>query len=95
MFNYDQKSVPGSELTQEDQRHVLSTYVHRFTRTNKPAWARAEWKDGKPYPLQFASDKEWLRHTEFAVRNDGRLDKRHNSCHSTPTWPDNPELRKA
>jgi hypothetical protein len=85
----------GTELTREDQRHVLSAFVHRFTGDHKPAWSNKEWKDGKPYPVQFASDAEWLANTDFAVRKDGRLDQRVKFCYSNPTWPNNPELRKA
>lgn len=84
----------GHELCADDQRYVLSAYVHRFTGDHKPAWANAEWKDGKPYPMQFASDREWLENTRFAVRRDGRLDRRVKYCHSNPTWPENPELRQ-
>lgn len=84
----------GSELDYTDQRHVLAAYVHRFTRQHRPQWANKPWKDGQPYPLQFDSDADWLAHTRFAVRVNGRLDMRNHSCESTPTWPDNPELRK-
>jgi hypothetical protein len=83
----------GSELCAEDQKRVLSEYVHRFTRDHKPKWAADEWKDGKPYPVQFASDADWLANSWFAVRKDGRLDERKHSCYSSPTWPENPELR--
>jgi hypothetical protein len=82
----------GSALSTEDQMHVLASYVHRFTRDHKPAWASGIWRGG-PYPLQFDSDQDWLAHTYFAVRKDGRLNMRHHICFSHPTWPDNPELR--
>lgn len=84
----------GTELTQAEQKHVLATFVHRFTRNHVPAWSRGEWKDGKSYPVQFASDADWLAHTRFAVKKDGTLNTRADSCHSSPTWPDNPENRK-
>lgn len=83
----------GTELCSEDRAYVLAAYVHRFTREHKPRWASAGWKNGLPYPVQFASDADWLEHTLFYVRNDGRLDGRFNFCSSHPTWPDNPELR--
>lgn len=79
----------GTELTYWDRKHVLSAFVHRFTRENKPQWA-----DATVYPVQFDSDADWLAHTQFKVRKNGRLDKRARSCMSFPTWPDNPELRK-
>ena len=87
--------LPGAQLCTADQQHVLAAYVHRFTRDHKPAWASNgnTWKDGQPYPVQFASDADWLAHTRFAVRGDGRLDQRGHWCESSPTWPDNPELR--
>lgn len=84
----------GSELNADDTRHVLSAYVHRYTRTHKPTWARGMWRDGKDYPLQFDSDADWLANTRFAVLRNGRLDHRHTECESRPTWPDNPELRR-
>ena len=88
------KTKLGIELHPDDRRHVLAAYVHRFTGEHRPAWAHKPWKDGKPYPVQFADDADWLAHTRFAVRGNGRLDRRVNRCESSPTWPNNPELRK-
>jgi hypothetical protein len=85
--------VLGSDLGPSDRQHVLAAYVHRFTREHKPAWANRPWKDGQPYPVQFASDADWLANTRFTVRVGGRLDQRVHHCASNPTWPDNPELR--
>ncbi len=85
--------VKGTELSREDRAKALNRYM-RYTRQHKPAWARKEWKDGQPYPLQFDSDADWLAHTLFPVKNDGGLTLRNLSCQSNPTWPDNPELRK-
>lgn len=84
----------GTHLCADDRAYVLSSYVNRYTGQHRPAWARKEWKDGKPYPLQFVNDLEWLANTWFAVRKNGRLDRRHNQCYSRSTWPNNPELRK-
>ena len=75
----------GTRLTREDQQHVLSAYVHRFTVEHKPAWARDS------DPIHFANDADWLANTEFHVREDGRLDQRYNHCFSHPTWPANEE----
>lgn len=86
--------VPGTLLSAEDQRHVLAAFVHRFTREHRPAWAAQPWKDGRPYPVQFDSDRDWLAHTWFKITKAGRLDKRVHHCYSSPTWPDNPELRR-
>lgn len=85
--------VTGDKLTPEDQKHVLAAFVHRFTGEHRPDWARKEWKNGQPYPLQFKDDAEWLANTRFAVRRDGRIDQRVQSCECNPTWPNNPELR--
>lgn len=78
----------GSELHPDDQRFVLSAYVHRYTKEHKPTWANIPRPDGLPYKPQFASDRDWLEHTEFQVRKNGRLDHRTHECYSRPTWPD-------
>jgi hypothetical protein len=93
LFAPDELLVCGDALSAADKRHVLSAYVHRFTGEHKPDWAGKPWKDGKPYPLQFANDAEWLAHTRFVVTKCGRLDPRYHDCVSSPTWPFNPELR--
>jgi len=78
----------GSELAATAQRKALSKFVHRFTKDHKPAWAREPMPNGKPYPVQFASDSDWLAHTHFFVNQDGTLSARHKYCMSNPTWPD-------
>lgn len=83
------KLLPGNELHPDDIRDVLARYVHRYTRSHRPAWVR-----DTNYAVQFDSDDDWLANTKFRVRQDGRLDGRCNQCWSTPTWPDNPELRR-
>lgn len=80
----------GIDLCTEDRAYVLRAYVHRFTREHVPAWATMA---GRPYPVQFADDADWLKHTMFFVSADGRLDRRHKHCESTPTWPDGGGLR--
>ena len=87
--------VLGTALHSDDRRHVLATYVHRFTGDHRPAWVAKGMPNGQPYPLHFASDADWLAHTLFRVRTSGRLDMRVRSCESHPTWPNNPELRRA
>ena len=81
----------GSELHPTDQTLVRAAYVHRFTGDHKPAWAN-DWKDGKPYPVQFKDDADWLANTFFAVKTNGRLSPKMKQCESHPTWPNNPEL---
>lgn len=89
------KYLLGSQLSPALQAECKRTFVHRFTAEHLPAWSRAEWKDGKPYPLQFASDADWLANTEFPITSTGRLARGANvHCISHPTWPENPELRK-
>lgn len=88
------KTLRGDQLVCEDRRYVLRAYVHRYTGEHKPDWAN-KLLNGKPYPLQFRNDQEWLANTEFAVTTAGRLDHRAHACRSNPTWPNNPELRAA
>ena len=86
--------VRGIDLCAVDQQKALAAYVHRYTKDHRPTWAQHDvWKDGKPYPVQCASDRDWLENTRFLVRSNGRLDHRARFCSSSPTWPDNPELR--
>lgn len=85
----------GDTLSPEDRAHVLRSYLHRYTRTHRPGWAKKGTWNGLPFPVQFATDEEWLANTDFAVTANGRLDLRSRYCMSTPTWPDNPELRKS
>lgn len=86
--------VFGSQLSEATQRAAKAMYVHRFTGEHRPEWAKRPMPNGKPYPLQFADDAEWLANTEFEVTQAGRLDRRYTYCHSHPTWPNNPELRR-
>lgn len=80
--------VKGTTLCAQDQKAVLSAYVHRFTKEHVPAWSRTPRPDGKPYKVQFASDLDWLANTLFDVTRSGRLDQRSTYCESSPTWPD-------
>lgn len=84
----------GTQLCGPDQQTVLRSYTHRFTREHMPKWACKPRPDGSIYPVQFASDADWLAHTHFHIKQDGRLDARFHACESTATWPDNPELRR-
>lgn len=88
------RTLPGNRLDYVAQREALSRFVHRFTREHKPEWAAKPWKDGLPYPVQFASDADWLANSTFTVRADGRLARNVKHCQSDPTWPDNPEFRR-
>lgn len=84
----NQRFVTGDKLCPEDQRLALRVFVHRFTGDQCPIWAGKLRPDGSAYPVQFASDQDWLRHTEFAVREDGSLDTHAEYCISFPTWPE-------
>jgi hypothetical protein len=84
-------AIPGSDdcvrgdlLSRAAQAEARRTFVHRFTKTHRPYWAAG-------FPVQFASDTEWLANTWFVVEKDGSLYP-NQSCYSCPTWPDNPEL---
>jgi hypothetical protein len=83
----------GSDLPLHIQEQAKAQFVHRFTGDHKPRWAEGTWKDARGYPVHFADDAEWLANTLFAVTVAGFLDRRVTHCHSTPTWPHNPELR--
>jgi len=86
------KTKLGIELTAEDQQYCLSAFTNRYTYERIPLWVYAA---NRPYACQFASDLDWLAHTRFAVLKNGRLNRRARYCESSPTWPYNPELRKA
>lgn len=88
MTIYTKPTALGSELSAADQRYVLAAFVHRFTRDHKPAWARKPRADGTAYPVQFASDADWLAHTRFVVTKTGRASRSACECQSSPTWPD-------
>jgi len=91
----------GIDLSPADQRRALARYAHRFTKEHKPAWANEaagggnmRWPGWPVYPVQFASDRDWLENTRFPVRENGTLAAR-GDCYSCPTWPDHPELRQS
>ena len=83
----------GSHLTPADQREAKRRYVHRFTGDHTPSWAAACADGGYPCVLHFADDSDWLAHTLFPVTKFHRL-KAIGDCESSPTWPNNPELRR-
>lgn len=84
----------GTDLTASQQADALRAFVHRFTGQHKPDWARTLRPNGTAYPVQFADDADWLAHTTFAVNKDGSFNRRVHYCESSPTWPNNPEMRK-
>jgi hypothetical protein len=84
------KQVKGDRLSIAAQREARARFVNRWTKEHKPGWVH----DEKATPPQFASDSDWLANTLFWVRNDGSLSERPSYCESSPTWPDNEELRK-
>ena len=86
----------GDTLRASVQADCLRRFVYRFTREHVPGWALRDLNHpswGAASPVQFDSDRDWLSHTWFAVKKDGTLDERVKHCQSSPTWPDNPELR--
>jgi len=64
-------------------------FVHRYTGEHTPQWVKQN-----PAPLHFKDDADWLNNTYFEITKKGELSRKVNSCESTPTWPNNPELRK-
>jgi len=86
----------GSQLTAAQQQEALRMFTNRHTGDHKPVWARTPMPNGDAYPVQFRDDRDWLDNTWFQMTPDGKLCKaRNNACWSRPTWPKNPELRKA
>lgn len=86
--------VRGDLLPERLQQDALRAYLHRFTRDHRPIWSKKPRPCGNPYPVQFASDREWLSRTLFpvTVRKGGRLGEHTRAgrahAHSSPTWPD-------
>lgn len=91
----DTMQVLGSQLGESAKREALARFVHRFTGDHRPAWVRDRRPDGSPYPLHFKDDADWLANTRFHVRLNGKLCEASETCESSPTWPNNPELRKS
>jgi len=81
--------IRGSDLSPELQREALARFPHRYTRDNIPEYARNLLRpNGQPYPVQFASDADWLANTWFEVTKQGQFSDRNRFCRSSPTWPD-------
>ena len=87
------KMVLGTELSSAEQSKALNMFVHRYTGDTKPNWTNRA--DCAACPVQFKNDAEWLANTLFYVTKDGVISRKYNYCVSNPTWPNNPELRKA
>jgi hypothetical protein len=86
--------ILGTDLPYALQQQAKRLYVHRFTGDHKPYWANHTTLMGKPYPVQFADDADWLANTHFEVTKKGACSRRVVHCQSNPTWPNNPELRR-
>ena len=85
--------IRGDFLPLEIQRDARRRYDNRFTRDHVPAWAKQPRPDGSPYPVQFASDQEWITRTLFRVRilKNGSICQKSGTwgdCMSYPSWPD-------
>jgi len=79
--------VNGASLSLALQAEAKRRYVHRFTCTHVPGWARLPRPDGTRYEPQFADCNDWLANTDFPVTSTGRLSDRPSTCRSRPTWP--------
>lgn len=84
-------TIRGDQMSPKLRREALARFVHRFTKDHVPHWS----KSNPACPVQFASDADWLEHTDFTITKQGELHRGVRYCHSTPTWPDNPELRQS
>lgn len=83
----------GSTLSEYDRDITKRIFGGRFTGDWTPQWASQKMLDGASWPLQFASDYDWMLTTEFAVTPKGSLDLRYRRCFESPTWPDREDLR--
>lgn len=84
----------GSELNEKNRKRAFRTFIHRWTKDHCPAWLfDYPPRSYRDIPVQFASDADWLANTRFTVTKAGNLDARVRFCVSSPTWPNNPELR--
>ena len=74
----------GNKLHPDDKAHVLRTYVYRNTLENP---FRLEGGSSLSPPI---TDQKWLEITDFAVRDNGRLNRRVKECHTNhdevPEW---------
>ncbi len=95
MFPQGKIMVRGDLLPVDIQRSCLACYVHRYTKDHKPKWAEKHLLNEAPYPVQFASDTDWLSRSLFPVKVDknGKITQRAAPCCSYASWPDHPELR--
>lgn len=81
-------TVPGNELSPEQQARAKRTFVHRYTGDHTPTWATTY-----IYPVQFRDDADWLAHTLFSVNKDGSLTRNARYCESSPTFPFGHEVK--
>lgn len=72
----------GSLLRPEVQRDALNRFIYRYTGDHKPAWTTKPRPCGRPYPMFYANDQEWLSNTVFRTNKDGTLSRRHHFCES-------------
>lgn len=80
--------VRGSDMSRRLQDEAKASYPHRYTRDHVPEWAKGLRPCGRPYPVHFDSDSDWLANTLFPVTKKGRIANRPQHCQSNPTWPD-------
>jgi len=77
----------GHLLHPDDQRHVLNAYVHRYTKEHVPQWAEKPMPNGQSHKPHHETDADWLKHTKFAVKKNGRLHAGATHAQSTPSLP--------
>lgn len=86
-------TVPGNELSPEQQQAAKAAFVHRYTGDHTPTWVTTD--PQYIYPVQFKDDVDWLAHSEFLVNKDGSLTQgdRWNQCLGHPTFPFGHEVK--
>lgn len=92
VVNEEMQWQHGHLLHPEDQKHVLSAYVHRHTKEHRPQWAKIPMANGTAYKPHHNTDKDWLKNTQFAVKKNGRLNMNVGHARSTPSLPLNEEV---
>jgi len=76
--------IYGNDLHPDDRAAVLDRYVYRMTVESVQRWPDvALYMHRSGYRMPARTDAEWLLNTRFAVRRDGRLDRRARGCYST------------
>lgn len=91
-FIFGRNSIKYGKLADGRGAYVkLCGYRAEGTSKNYNGRVRLGWKTRKEALAALAAH---LANTDFPATKSGRFSNRERYCHSHPTWPNNPELRK-